>query len=104
MLGLSIIHDDFPKGLGVVIKIAHGWNPQATWYVAREVLGVLGFPLRNPYKLHRQKAFIVPGVVPPAYLDKVEDIPTWDEWDPDLDRWYYDNERFVGSQPLMRGP
>ncbi|MHC4831772.1 MAG: asparaginase, partial [Planctomycetota bacterium] len=48
LLGLSIIHEDYPEGLGVVIKIAHGWNPQATWYIARSVLGVLGFELRNP--------------------------------------------------------
>jgi len=90
LLGLSIVHPDYPDGLGVVIKIAHGWNAQATWYVARAVLGVLGFELRNPYPLHRQKAFIVEGVVPPALLTNLEAIPTWDEWDPDDDRWYYD--------------
>jgi len=90
LLGLAIDHKDFPDGLGVVIKIAHGWNPQATWYVARAVLGVLGIPLRNPYPLHRQKAFLVPGVVPPDRLAALEATPTWDEWDPDDDRWYYD--------------
>jgi L-asparaginase II len=90
LLGLAIEHPDHPEGLGVVIKIAHGWNPQATWYVARAVLGVLGFELRNPYPLRRQKAFIVPGVVPPDRLPALEGIPTWDEWDPDEDRWYYD--------------
>ncbi len=95
LLGLSIVHDDFPDGLGVVIKIAHGWNPQATWYVARAVLGVLGFELRNPYPLHRQKAFIVPGVVPPDRLAALDAIPTWDEWDPDDDRWYYRWERYI---------
>ena len=89
------MHDDFPEGLGVVIKIAHGWNPQATWYVARSVLGVLGFELRNPYSLHRQKAFIVPGVVPPDRVERLEQTPTWDEWDPDSDRWYYDWQRYV---------
>jgi L-asparaginase II len=90
LLGLSIVHPDYPEGLGVVIKIAHGWNSQATWYVARAALGVLGFELRNPYPLHRQKAFIVEGVVPPDRLAALESIPTWDEWDPDDDRWYYD--------------
>jgi len=90
LLGLAIEHPDYPKGLGVVIKIAHGWNAQATWYVARAVLGVLGFDLRNPYPLHRQKAFIVPGIVPPALVDELEVHPTWDEWDPDDDRWHYD--------------
>jgi len=90
LLGLSVIHPHFPDGLGITIKIAHGWNAQATWYIARAVLGVLGFQLRNPYPLHRQKAFIVEGVVPPSLLEKLESIPTWDEWDPDDDRWYYD--------------
>ena len=89
LLGLAIEHDDYPKGLGVVIKIAHGWNSQATWYIARAVLGVLGIDLRNPYPLHRQKAFIVEGVVPKNLVPKLNDIPTWDEWDPDSDRWYY---------------
>jgi len=93
LLGLSVLSDEYPEGLGIVIKIAHGWNPQATWYVARSILGVLGFELRNPYPLHRQKAFIVPGVVPERYRDALEQTPTWDEWDPDSDRWYYDWER-----------
>ena len=92
LLGLSILHPDFPDGLGITIKIAHGWNPQATWYLARAILGVLGFNLRNPYPLHRQKAFLVPGIVPEAYRAALEDVPTWDEWDPDSDRWYYDWE------------
>ncbi|MCB9662859.1 MAG: asparaginase [Alphaproteobacteria bacterium] len=87
LLGLAVVHPDFPEGLGVVIKIAHGWDPRATWYVARGVLGVLGLELRNPYPLHRQKAFLVPGVVPPDRLAALEAIPTWDEWDPDDDRW-----------------
>jgi L-asparaginase len=90
LLGLSIDHPDHPDGLGVCIKIAHGWNPQATWYVARGILGVLGFDLRNPYPLHRQKAFLVPGVVPPHLLPALEAIPTWDEWDPDKDRFLWD--------------
>lgn len=89
LLGLGIAHPDFPQGLGVVIKIAHGWNPQATWYIARGILGVLGFTLRNPYPLRRQKAFLVPGIVPPKYLESLRKIPTWDEWDPDIDRWYF---------------
>lgn len=89
LLGLSIVHPDYPDGLGVVIKIAHGWNPQATWYLARGVLGVLGIELRNPYPLHRQKAFLVPGVVPPDRVAALESVPTWDEWDPDRERYLY---------------
>lgn len=90
LLGLAIDHPDYKEGLGIVIKIAHGWNPQATWYVARSILGVLGFELRNPYPLKRQKAFVVEGIVPSKYLDRLQQIPTWDEWDPDHDRWYFD--------------
>jgi len=97
LLALGVLSEDYPEGLGIVIKIAHGWNAQATWYIARAVLGVLGFPLRNPYPLHRQKAFIVPGVVPPALLGRLEQSPTWDEWDPDRDRWYYDWSRYARS-------
>ena len=90
LLGMAIEHPDYPDGLGVVIKIAHGWNPQATWYVARSILGVLGMELRNPYPLRRQKAFVVPGIVPDNLVSKIEEVPTWDEWDPDHDRWYFD--------------
>lgn len=89
LLGMAIDHPDYPEGLGIVIKIAHGWNPQATWYVARGILGVLGIELRNPYPLKRQKAFLVPGIVPSQFLTQLETIPTWDEWDPDHDRWYF---------------
>ena len=90
LLGMAIEHPDYPKGLGIVIKIAHGWNSQATWYVARAILGCLGFELRNPYPLHRQKAFIVPGITPDSFHDILATIPTWDEWDPDQDRWQYE--------------
>ena len=48
LLGMAIEHPDYPKGLGIVVKIAHGWNSQATWYVARALLGVLGINLKTP--------------------------------------------------------
>ena len=102
LLGLAIEHPDYPKGLGVVIKIAHGWNAQATWYIARGILGSLGFELRNPYKLHRQKAFLVPGVVPADRLAALERTPTWDAWDPDIERYQYDWRAYAG--PGGRGP
>ena len=97
LLGLAIEHPAYPKGLGIVIKIAHGWNAQAMWYVARSILGVLGFELRNPYPLDRQKAFLVPGVVPPNLLEELRKIETWDDWDPDRDRWYYDYDNYNKS-------
>ena len=46
----------------------------------------------KPYPLHRQKAFIVLGIVPERYVEVLETVPTWDEWDPDQDRWHYDPE------------
>ena len=98
LLGMAILHPDYPKGLGVAVKIAHGWNSQATWYIARAVLGVLGIELRNPYPLHRQKAFIVPGVVPESLEEKLDEIPTWDEWDPDRDRFL--DEAFERVDPV----
>jgi len=103
LLGLSVVHPDYPDGLGITIKIAHGWNAPATWYVARATLGVLGFELRNPYALHRQKAFMVPGVVPTDRLATLEKIPTWDEWDPDSDRWYYDWSAYARSGTIAGG-
>jgi L-asparaginase II len=95
LLGLSVVHPEFSDGLGIVIKIAHGWNPQATWYVARGVLGVLGFDFRNPYALHRQKAFLVEGIVPPHYESRLRDIKTWDDWDPNRDVYDYDWQDFA---------
>ena len=95
LLGLAIEHPEYPEGLGVVVKIAHGWNPQATWYIARYILGVLGFEFRNPYKLRRQKAYIVPEVIPPNLRERMAAIVPWDSWDPDVDRWEFDPEEFA---------
>jgi hypothetical protein len=97
LLGLSIEHPEYPEGLGVVVKIAHGWNPQAAWYIARYILGVLGFEFRNPYKLRRQKAFIVPEAIPPNLRQRMAAIVPWDSWDPDIDRWEFDPEEFVAT-------
>jgi len=104
LLGMAIDHPDHPQGLGVVVKIAHGWNPRATWYIARGILGTLGFELRNPYKLYKQKAFLVPGVVPPDRLEALESIPTWDDWDPDRDHWSYEWSRYATDGPISEDP
>lgn len=97
LLGMAIEHPEFPDGLGVVVKVAHGWNPQATWYIARYILGVLGFDFRNPFKLRRQKAFIVPEVIPPQLRERMSRIVPWDSWDPDIDRWDFDPSEFLDS-------
>ena len=96
LLGLAIKHPEFPDGLGVVIKIAHGWDTTAAWFVARYVLGVLGHKLRNPYRLDRQKAFIVPDLIPPALRGRMAEIEPFDPWDPDEDRWEFDFNQYVG--------
>jgi L-asparaginase II len=100
LLGMAIEHPEFPDGLGVVIKIAHGWNPRATWYVARGILGTLGFAPRNPYQLFKQKAFLVPGVVPEDRLPLLEKIPTWDDWDPDRDKWMFEWDRYAPERGI----
>lgn len=100
LLGLSIVHPDFPNGLGIMLKIAHGWDPQAMWYVARYVLGVLGFELRNPYHLERQKAFIKEDIIPPELREKIKDIKPFDDWDVDQDRWFFDHEQYVEPRAL----
>ncbi|RYZ77958.1 MAG: hypothetical protein EOP06_29970, partial [Proteobacteria bacterium] len=64
LLGLSILHEDYPHGLGIVIKIAHGWDPKATWFIASVILRTLGFNFGNPPALDRQKAFVSERVVP----------------------------------------
>lgn len=95
LLGLAIRHKNYPDGLGIMIKIAHGWDSTATWHVARWVLGVLGFDLRNPYKLERQKAFVFPEVVPENLRKNLDGIEKWDPWDTDEDRWDFEFDSYV---------
>ena len=104
LLGFAVVHPDYPDGLGIVIKIAHGWDPYASWVVARWALGVLGFSLRNPYPLERQKPFIVKEVIPPELRAKMASIQAWDDWDPDVDRWYYDPEHYAVDGMRPHGP
>jgi hypothetical protein len=59
---------------------------------------VLGFDLRNPYKLERQKAFVVPEVIPPNLRSKMDRIVPFDPWDPDEDRWEFDFEKYVHEE------
>jgi L-asparaginase II len=112
LLGLAIRHPEFPDGLGIVIKIAHGWDTTATWFVARYCLGVLGFHLRNPYRLDRQKAHVVPDLIPPPLRPRMQEIVPFDPWDPDEDRWEFNFENYVrpheggvasSDSPALRG-
>ena len=45
--------------------------------------------------LRRQKAFVVPEVIPPASARSHGEVVPWDAWDPDIDRWDFDPEEFL---------
>lgn len=46
LLGLAIAGNArFPDGLGLVIKLAHGYDPAVTWHIAFELLGELGYKM-----------------------------------------------------------
>lgn len=74
LLGLSIIHTDFPTGLGIAIKIAHGWDPKAMWFIASALLRTLGFEFANPAPLDRQRAFVSGLNVPEKYRPNLDAI------------------------------
>jgi L-asparaginase II len=64
LLGLSVLHQDHPDGLGIVIKLAHGWDSPALWRIAQTILQSLGFEIPAPPKLSRQTVHIAPQVRP----------------------------------------
>lgn len=68
LLGLAVLHQDYPEGLGIVIKLAHGWDSPAMWRIAQVVLQSLGFEPPAPPRLHRQTVHVAPQVVPPPGL------------------------------------
>lgn len=43
LLGLAISHPEHPQGLGIVIKLSHGWDASATGFVAEAILQKMGF-------------------------------------------------------------
>ena len=73
LLALAIEHDLYPEGLGIVIKMAHGWDPRATWFMARGLLGALGFDLPGPEPLHRQQAWVSSQIVPSSLRQELAD-------------------------------
>ena len=46
---------------------------------------------------YRQKAFIVPGIVHPKYLENLEEVVTWDEWDPNQDSFSLDWKEYAAN-------
>lgn len=62
LLGMSMIHSDYPDGLGIVIKLAHGSDSQAMWHIAHAILAKLGWNITPPNKLFRQEAVVSSGI------------------------------------------
>ncbi len=64
LLGLAICHDDYPDELGIIIKMAHGWDGTATWFVAHKILTQLGFDIPNATPPEHQSVWIADEVCP----------------------------------------
>jgi len=58
LLGLAVDHPSYPRGLGIVIKIAHGWDPKATWFIAAKILEKFSVKLQNTQQFSGQKVFV----------------------------------------------
>lgn len=67
LLGMSVIHSEYPEGLGIVIKLAHGSDPQAMWHIASGILASLGWTLQEGTKLIRQRAVLNSKLVPETF-------------------------------------
>ena len=55
LLGLSIDDQRFPQGLGIVIKLAHGYDMAMLWHVAHVVLRYLAIEIPPPPLFSGQK-------------------------------------------------
>jgi len=64
LLAMGFRHRNHPNGLGVVVKIAHGWAPAQTRFVASRVLASLGMKLEAPPAPEGQTVFLPEGSVP----------------------------------------
>lgn len=49
LLGLAVADEKrFPNGFGLVIKLAHGYDPTVTWHIASGLLSTLGYQMDVP--------------------------------------------------------
>ena len=72
LLGLSLRNKDYPDGLGILIKIAHGTDFTAMNYIAQAILKSLGYDIRLLVKgPHKQTVHINPELVPTRYREKL---------------------------------
>jgi len=64
LLGLAINDVRYPKGLGIVMKIAHGRDEQSMKLIAQMILNSLGFDWQVKESNTEQVAHVNKGVVP----------------------------------------
>lgn len=64
LLGLAIDHPDYPEGLGIIIKMSHGWDGTATWFVAHKILAQLGFDIPPATPPELQTVIVSENVCP----------------------------------------
>jgi len=58
LLGVAIADARFPNGLGIVIKLAHGYDMTVMWHLAYEVLKQFGFEIPRPPAFSGQEVAI----------------------------------------------
>lgn len=66
LLGLAVRNRQYPSGLGIVIKTAHGWDPPATRHLAHSVLFALGYELDRPAPPAKQNVIINKNILLPG--------------------------------------
>lgn len=64
LLGLAIDHPKYPDGLGIVIKLSHGWDGTASGFVAAHLLASLGIDLPLPTAPEGQTAQVADNLCP----------------------------------------
>ena len=94
LLGLAIEHPDYPDGLGVVSRLR----------TAGTRLQPGTSPARCPCsESNWRNSSIAPTkgsscLTPDALAPRLNETLTWDEWDPDDDRWFYDWDQYLARE------
>ena len=70
LLALSVCHRDYPEGLGIVIKLAHGWDMKAMGFIAADILSSLGFDFKAPPAPDKQTVHITAELCPKTSLKR----------------------------------
>lgn len=64
LLALGVVDERWPRGLGIVLKVAHGWDPATMRRVARVLCERLGIAIEDAPAPHGQEAVVVGAVAP----------------------------------------